>query len=351
MYLNMIYTLTFQDNSVVFEHVYTAAGKAKLGVNVKRSALPINDSEIQRFFISMKIVVIRLVCILGSFAVLPGCKKSDPVVPGNFTATHHPTFVCQHQPTTASINGQFVIFDLNHTDNKDKAYFIAKLVARGNGFADSCEIVEAPQPIDKLASGWPAEVTSVAFGTTRNILTDAKNAIKSNAGDPWVYAPLLVNTNLYRKLNDPAYAGAMAGKKPFGNNTVSSYYSPPPAYQAYNRLYRDVVYYFKDEVYAENIENGGVKPLSSLFPGITGIDWKTINQTVTVDIEDASTVIRYYKKYYFFDWEGWKYYVVEESQAEARYLSYPVVYYIKFNFKGAQSLDKFCKWPQGWSKP
>lgn len=33
------YTLTFRGNSVVFEHVYTAAEKAKLGVNVKKISL------------------------------------------------------------------------------------------------------------------------------------------------------------------------------------------------------------------------------------------------------------------------------------------------------------------------
>lgn len=269
-------------------------------------------------------------------------------MPGGF---NHPTFICQHQPTTASINGQFVIFDLNHADNKDKTYFIVKLIAKDNDFADSCQIVESPQPIENLALGWPAQITSVGFGTTRNIITDARNAVKSNAGDPWEYAPLLTNTNLYRKLNDPAYASEMAGKKPYGNSIVSSYYSPPTSYQDYIHTYRDVVYYFKDGVYTENIENGSTKPLSLLFPEVTGIDWKNIDQTVTVDIEDGTKAIRYFKKYYFFDWTNWKYYIVEETQAEARYLSYPVVYYIKFSLKGVFSLDSFCKWPQGWSKP
>ena len=143
---------------------------------------------------------------------ITGCKKNiltspAPVIGG----TNRPNFICQHQPASASLNGQFVFFDLDHDANKDKKYFIVSLQKNGLEFGDSCDVIQAPKSIDSLALNWPAQIKAAAFGTTRNILTDAKNAVTFSAPDPWIYGPLTTNTNLYRKLNDPVYSAAKAG--------------------------------------------------------------------------------------------------------------------------------------------
>jgi hypothetical protein len=91
-------------------------------------------------------------------------------------------------------------------------------------------------------------------------------------------------------------------------------------------------------------------PLDSLFIGANKIDWKTIDQVVKVDIDDASKHIRYFTKYYFFDWTNWRYYIVDEEETTTLYNGYTAVYHVKFVPRGPFSLNKFCKWPDGWGK-
>ncbi|MCP9751804.1 hypothetical protein [Ferruginibacter sp. HRS2-29] len=285
--------------------------------------------------------------------VFLSCKK-DTVTggPGNGggnAAASHPNFVCQHQPGSASLNGQFVIFDLDHDANADKKYFIVSALPDGNEFSDSFQVLQLPRPIDSLATGWPAQIKTAAMGTTRTILTDAKNAVTSTAYDPWSYAPISTGTNLYRKLNDPQYAAGKAGQKPYGSNYFSPVYYPPPAYSPYNRIYREITYYFKDGVYTENIPGGGLKSLDTLFVGAGAINWRTVDQTVYIDFERTNNYTRYYRKYFYFDWTNWKYYAVTETEQRVDYLSYSPVYYIRWDVK-QYSLDHFCKWPAGWGK-
>ncbi|MBL7755739.1 MAG: hypothetical protein JNL59_00040, partial [Chitinophagaceae bacterium] len=143
--------------------------------------------------------------------MLSSCKK-DTVTGGDGSVSKSiPNFICQHQPASSSLNGQFVIFDLDHDANTEKKYFIVSALTNGTEYSDSFQVVQNPKPIDSLAMGWPAQIKSAAMGTTRNILTDAKNAVTSTAYDPWTYGPISNSSNLYRKLNDPLYAAAKAG--------------------------------------------------------------------------------------------------------------------------------------------
>lgn len=282
--------------------------------------------------------------------ILTSCKKTNPSPLPPVTGTaQSPNFICQHQPGSSSLNGQFVIFDLDHDSNNDKKYFIVSLIANGTEYTDSCEVIQLPKPIDSLALSWPAQIKSAAFGSTRNILTDAKNAVTYIVSNPWIYAPLLTGTNLYRKLNDPSYAAAKAGQKPFGNNTYSANYYPLAGYTPYNRTYRDITYYFKDAVFTDNTPGGGLQALDTLFVGGNTVSWATIDQTVSVDFERIGSPSRYFRKYFYFDWKNWKYYSVSETEQRKDYLSYAPVYYIRWDVK-SYSLDRFCKWPNGWSK-
>lgn len=286
--------------------------------------------------------------------LLAACKKNavpgpGPAGGGGTNLVSHPNFICQHQPGSASLNGQFVIFDLDHDANSEKKYFIVSALPNLNEFSDSCQVVQLPKPIDSLAPGWPAQIKSAAMGVTRNILIDAKNAATSSAPAAWNYGPFSTTTNLYRKLNDPQYAASKAGQKPYGSNFFSTVYYPQVGYAPYNRFYRDITYYFKDGLYTENIAGAGLKSLDTLFVGANTIDWRTIDQTVYIDFERISTYSRYYRKYFFIDWTNWKYYAVTETEERKDYLSYSPVYYIRWDVK-QYSLDHFCKWPTGWSK-
>jgi hypothetical protein len=288
-----------------------------------------------------------------AFCVLVACKKNPVTAPNPLplpaVTVNHPNFICQHQPGSAAINGQMVIFDLDHDANGEKKYFIVSVIPAGAEFTDSCQVLQAPKPIDSLALSWPAQIKTAAMGSTRNIVTDAKNAITYSTPGPWTYAAINTSSNLYRKLNDPQYAAAKAGQKPYGNSTYSTVYYPQSGYTAYNRFYRDITYYFKDGVFTDNTPGGGLQSLDTLFVGGNMVDWKNIDQTVSVDFERINTYSRYYRKYFYFDWTNWKYYVVTETEERKDYLSYSPVYYIRWDVKG-YSLDRFCKWPSGWSK-
>lgn len=293
----------------------------------------------------------RFVLPLLALCIVSSSCKKDTVTPGgNGSASKNtPNFICQHQPASSSLNGQFVIFDLDHDANAEKKYFIVSALTIGSEYSDSFQVVQNPKPIDSLAMGWPAQIKSAGMGTTRNILTDAKNAVTSTVYDPWTYGPISNSSNLYRKLNDPLYAAAKAGQKPFGSNYYSPVYYPTPTYSPYNRIYREITYYFKDGVYTENVSGGGLKLLDTLFVGANVINWRSIDQTVYIDFEISSTNTRYYRKYFYIDWTNWKYYVVTESERRENYLSYAPVYYIRWDVK-QYSLDHFCKWPAGWGK-
>lgn len=291
---------------------------------------------------------ILCLCLVTSFI---NCKKTNPAGPATAGgSTHTPNFAVEYFQSAQVQNGKFAIFDLNHPDNADKQFFLVSLIGSGTGFTDSAAVIQSPASVNSIASSWPPQVTSAAFGHSMNMVIDAKNGIKSNAGSPWEFAPLLTNSNLYRKLNDPSFAGTMAGKKPYGNNAMRTQYRPGPAYHDYLGLYRDITYYFKDGAYTTNSQGAPALPFDSLFDGAAQIDWKNVDQVVKADIEDAGTHIRYFTRFLFFDWTNWRYWVVAETEKVALYPSYAPVYYIGFNVRGPLSLDKFCKWPQGWGR-
>lgn len=289
-----------------------------------------------------------LLCLTA--AISTGCKKSATPGSNPPTSSHTPNFAAEYFQSAQVQNGKFAIFDLNHDDNADKQFFLISLIKDGNGFLDSAAVAQPPASINTIASSWPAQIKSAAFGHSMDIVTDAKNFVRSNAGSAWQFNPIPTTTNLYRKLNDPVYAGTMAGKKPYGNNAMRTQYKPGPSYHDYLGLYRDITYYFKDGFYTTNTQGAAALPFDSLFDGAAQIDWKNIDQVVKADVEDAGTHTRYFTRYLFFDWANWRYWVVAETEKVALYPSYAPVYYIGFNVRGPLSLDKFCQWPQGWGK-
>ncbi|WP_462254907.1 hypothetical protein [Ferruginibacter sp.] len=288
-----------------------------------------------------KLKTVAAVIFIAS-AFLTACDKTVNAPPPPATATKNtPNFICQHQPTSASINGQFVVYDLNNDANKDKKYFIVSLIKSGADFTDSCTVIQSPKPIDSLAPNWPATIKSASFGTTNNIITDAKNRA-TVIGGTWDYGTITL-ANIYAHLNDALKAGAMAGKKPLGRNTMIEEFKLLPAYPNYQQFYRQIAYYFKDGKYTDGTNNAGAQSLDTLFTGANVIDWVNIDGVVQVET-DATFFL---KKHFYFDWTNWMYHVVYETRANYPGTSYPKV---TFNYKGKYSLDKFCKWPDGWQK-
>jgi hypothetical protein len=273
---------------------------------------------------------------------LTACDKTVITTPPPVAGTANtPNFICQHQPTAASINGQFVIYDLNHDDNKSKKYFVVSLIKSGSDFTDSCILLQLPKPIDSLAPNWPASIKSASFGTTLSLVTDAKNWAVSN-GTSWNYGTI-TQANIYAHLNDPLKAGIMAGKKPLGRNTMIEEFKLLPAFPNYQQYYRQIAYYFKEGKYTDANNNAGAQLLDTLFVGANQIDWVNIDAVVQVET-DATFFL---KKHFYFDWTNWMFHVVYETRANYPGTAYPKV---TFNYKGKFSLNKFCKWPDGWGK-
>ena len=108
---------------------------------------------------------------VGFLVLLGACKKTDTAtVNPALLNNHSPNFICEYQTGATAINGQFVVFDLNRDANADKQFFILSLLNSGGIPTDSCQVLQAPQPIESLAASWPATIKSVAFGVSNNIL-------------------------------------------------------------------------------------------------------------------------------------------------------------------------------------
>ena len=289
----------------------------------------------------------NLIAITLLISILISCKKNDSItstpVPPATVVKHTPNVLTEYQVNKngATINGKFIFYNLNHTNNADKQFFIVNLIKNGNDFLDSCEVVQQPKTIDSLAlGGWPSNIQSAAFGVSYRIIVDAKTEITGSQTELWELKNL-TQANMFSQFNDPVKAGIMAGKKPLAFNTVIEDYKVLPVFPGYRQYYRPIAYYFKEGKYTDNAN--GVCNLDTLYEGASNINWINIDAMAQVEI-DATYFL---KKHIYFDFTNWEFYVVNETRNK-----YPGTNnnQVKFNFKGKYSLNKFCKWPTNWGK-
>ncbi len=236
----------------------------------------------------------------------------------------------------------YMLLDLNHDDNKDKKFMVVDIE---NASAGGYQFVirRGPLPIDSLATNWPPQVKSVAFGYSNDMTVNAhmRMQVQSAPGGRFTYrydsiykfsSAILI----YNYLNNPTlYAGTMAGKTPQGR---ANYWmgdamglSKP----------QDIIYYFKEGYFTNVISVGnGAKPLTTFVDGIPNLtdDWKKVDAILTL--------YGTYNTHFYFDFDKWQFFYTKDfcpsiwgapCSGGLQYADY-------------QSMNKLMNWPEGWGK-
>jgi len=278
-----------------------------------------------------------------------GCKKDtipDPTATtGNSINT--PNFVAVYYPPKPPATGQwkpdgYIFYDLNHDDNKDKKFFIARFYLSGN--IDSMAIYKGPLPIDSTAENWPSEVKSAGFGYNTDIVINAYKGMRQMGVD----ATGTKSSYLYDSLKtlkiissgngwgSVFYEGVswLNGKTPQGFTTIKI----PDGVGSFTNT--SVMFYFKEN---NCIRWGGVEPpisISSLVPGSSAgtYDWPNVNNVI------SNENIWGFRTHYFIDFKNWRFFTWQEECAAGGCLT------IKLTMSGYKSLDNLLKWPAGWGK-
>jgi hypothetical protein len=278
--------------------------------------------------------------IIFCIAFLCGSCKKDTGggnTGGNPAVTNTPNLITPgYQPGQPFNVFAFNIFDLNHDDNKDKKYFTVVLYGGDN---DSAVVTRESKPIDSLSPGWPADVKKIAFGSGAEFVIDTNSFIKLTGGvfkriqyDP--LSPQHTWVNFYKNL-----------QKMFRNSNL-----PFPGYELLRnqpggtQLYRQ---YFLgvdggplvsvvtgvDAMGHSTFGTRGIEVLDPMNNSFGSFDYTYVTQMIYLDAGA-------FPKYYFFDFKNWEYFIVSKSQGILN----------PWHITLRKSLDKFCKWPEGWGK-
>lgn len=228
----------------------------------------------------------------------------------------------------------FMMLDLDHADNKDKAYFTFDLVNTTSGF--KFKLKKGPLPIDSLAENWPAEVRDVSFGYSNDMTVNQYMRLQSQTTGPrfnYRYDSIhKFSTGIYivNYLHNPLYAGTMVGQNP---EARTSGWRPD---ESGNAIPADVIYYFSKEAYSDVVSPGnGGRSLVSYYPGFTL--WKYVDMAMT--FESA------YNYHLYFDVDEWRFFSVKSNcpssyDAECIKGSLQIVDW--------KSMDELMDWPEGW---
>lgn len=268
------------------------------------------------------------------------CKKDT----GGSNTTRKPNSILynwEYNGTTWVWKG-FMLLDLDHAENKDKSFIVVDVADMGGGKM-KFTLRRGPLPIDSLSTNWPAAVRKVSFGYSNDITVDAYTRMQSTTTGPrftYRYDSLhKFPTSIYlvNYLQNPLYAGSMAGKTPQGRGgswvANASNKSTP----------HDVIYYFKESAYSSVISpgHGGVSLTEYIGSGVstTSERWKSVDAALTVEGNKFHHL--------YFDFDSWQYFVVRDWC--------PSSYGNECDKGGLQeltlqSMDNLMEWPKGWGK-
>ncbi|MCG2617776.1 hypothetical protein LZZ85_25975 [Terrimonas sp. NA20] len=269
------------------------------------------------------------------------CKKDNspqPPAPAAYKRPGSILYNLEHNGTTWERNG-FMLLDLDHASNKDKSFLVVDVKQVG---VDGVrfELKKGPMPIESLASNWPAEVRSVGFGLSNDMTVNASMRLQAqNTGPVFNYRydsihKFSTSIVVYNYLNNPLWAGSMAGKAPQAR--LGSWIADAND----NAIPQDIIYYFK-EAACSNVSQPGLGGLPlvdySAGLGIQADSWKKIDAAMTV--EGAI-----YKRLYF-DVDEWNFFMIKDWC----YASYGS----RCEKNGRQevkwmSMDTLMDWPEGW---
>lgn len=285
-----------------------------------------------------------LYSIIFLILLFTSCKKDvAPVTP---VTTHSNTPTCAYSGKakyTGADLGQYITFmDLSSNKTSEKKYFTIKL--KYVGVKDSFEVVTPPQTIDSLGAGFPAEITDYPGYGLVNQWTNPEYRLLTSGGNSFYKDNIVTNpqSNYYNfYLN--FLSGPLKGEWPqshFDN------YSVPLGTNGQVRTHFRTIFYFKKGLCFDvnNMETGvKLKNINSYFIGAPDIyDWQNVD--AAIQIINLPVVGANPNNFYFFDFKNWRYFKWEQFNSQVLNNA------LGTTFHGYESLDTFCKWPDGWGK-
>lgn len=260
------------------------------------------------------------------------CKKD--------TAPAPPLSAHANTPTCAYLNDEYrggswlrylYFFDLSSPETANKKYF--KLQLKYSGAIDSFEIEGTPQPIDNLSTGFPPEITvAPGFGGVNQWTNPQYRLLTTGAS---YYKDTIVRhprSNIYF-LYENFLSGSLAGKWPQSN---FDHYKIPTGANGETVNYQRTIFYFQDGLCMHTgTYIPAIVPISSFYKGAPNYDWENVISGVQLG-----------GTFYFLDFKNWRYFrwkqFMDNTFSPAQLATV---------FEDYQSLDKLCKWPEGWGKP
>lgn len=235
----------------------------------------------------------------------------------------------------------FILLDIDHADNKDKRFMVIDVQAAGS--ADPrFVILKGSQPIDSLATNWPPQVRSVAFGLSSDIIVSAHMRMQTqqvtNGRFTYLYDSLQKfpsSIYTYNYLHNPLYAGAMVGKTPQGR---AGFWMPD---QSGNSKPIDIIYYFREASYTNVISIGsGSMPLVKMIDGLlfTNDDWKQVDAVMSVEGS--------YNSHFFFDFDKWMFFSFSDFCPS----TWGMPCSGGLQTADYKSMNTLMTWPEGWGK-
>lgn len=277
--------------------------------------------------------------ILIQFAA---CKKENNTAPGKNTTVRRISMLpnYEYNGTSWQRNG-FMLFDIDHADNKDKQYMVIDVENSSSGYKFVKK--KGPFNIDQLAAGWPPEVRFAAFGLSNDFIIDAnmRMQVQSFSGNQFVYRydslyKFSTAIYTYNYLNNATlYAGAMAGKPPQGR---AGFWQPD---DKGNSIPLDIIYYFKEGYFTNVIGIGNSpQPLTTMTNGIRTIseDWKTIDAVLTLEGT--------YYTHFYFDFDKWRFFYFKDFCQSI----YGAPCDAGIQQADFMSMDLLMDWPQSWKQ-
>ncbi len=269
------------------------------------------------------------------------CKKEGTATkPGTPKHANTPTCAYSGKAKYTGVDlGQYITFmDLSSSTTAGKKYFTIKL--KYVGVKDSFEVVTPPQSIDSLAAGFPAEITEYpGFGSV-NQWTNPQYRLITNGGNSYYQDTIVRNPQSnYYFLYQNYLSGGLKGEWPQSN---FDNYREPLGINGQVRMHFRTIFYFNKGICfdANNTENGiNTKNISNYFIGAPNIyEWENVDAAIQI----LSSGIQ--NNFYFFDFKNWRYFKWEQFNSPILNNS------LGTSFSGYESLDTFCKWPDGWGK-
>jgi hypothetical protein len=268
------------------------------------------------------------------------CKKNDamPSVVSKHANTPTCAYLGKVKYTGADL-GQYITFmDLSSNTTAEKKYFTIKL--KYVGVKDSFEVVTPPQTVDSIAAGFPAEIKEYPGYGLVNQWTNPEYRLLTSGGNSYYKDTIVRNpqSNYYN-----FYLNFLSGpvKEEWPQSSFDNYRVPIGTNGQVKLHYRTIFYFNKGLCFdANNMESGvNLKNINTYFIGAPNFyDWQNVDAAIQIQSSGIQC------NFYFFDFKNWQYFKWEQFNSPVLNNSLATTFY------GYESLDTFCKWPEGWGK-